>query len=176
MSKYVVPGLSTLSPISHRELIDVQQEDPELQKLFDAVISPQEVSSAVSGCFIQDDMILRKYVPCKKDLLEECIIQVVVPKQFRDVVLQHAHGEVAGHLGVKKTYDRILRQFYWPRLKKDISSFIRTCHTCQVTGKPNQLLKPVPLSPIAVTSKPFEHLIIDCVGPLPPSKSGSAYC
>ncbi len=33
----------------------------------------------------------------------------------------------------------------------------------------------MPLSPIAVTSKPFEHLIIDCVGPLPPSKSGSAY-
>ncbi len=35
--------------------------------------------------------------------MDECIIQVVVPKQFRDVVLQHAHGEVAGHLGVKKT-------------------------------------------------------------------------
>ncbi len=33
----------------------------------------------------------------------------------------------------------------------------------------------MPLSPIAVTSKPFEHLIIDCVGPLLPSKSGSAY-
>ncbi len=73
------------------------------------------------------------------------------------------------------TYDRILRQFYWPSLKKDILSFIRTCHTCQVTGKPNQLLKPVPLSPIAVTNKPFEHLIIDCVGPLPPSISGNAY-
>ncbi len=35
--------------------------------------------------------------------MDECIIQVAVPKQFRDVVLQHAHGEVAGHLGVKKT-------------------------------------------------------------------------
>ncbi len=175
VSKYVVPGLITLSPISHRDLVDAQQKDPELQKLFDAVISPQEVRSAVSGCFIQDEMLLRKYVPYKKDLLGECIIQVVVPKLFRDVVLQHAHGEVAGHLGVKKTYERILRQFYWPRLKKDISSFIRTCHTCQVTGKPNQLLRPVPLSPIAVTNKPFEHLIIDCVGPLPPSKSGNAY-
>ncbi len=163
VSKYVVPGLITISPISHRDLVDAQQKDPELQKLFDAVISPQEVRSAVSGCFIQDEMLLRKYVPYKKDLLEECIIQVVVPKQFRDVVLQHAHGEVAGHLGVKKTYERILRQFYWPRLKKDISSFIRTCHTCQVTGKPNQLLRPVPLSPIAVTNKPVEHLIIHCV-------------
>nr|XP_055062771.1 uncharacterized protein LOC129445823 [Misgurnus anguillicaudatus]XP_055062772.1 uncharacterized protein LOC129445823 [Misgurnus anguillicaudatus] len=175
VSKYVVPGLSTLSPISHRELVDAQQEDLELQKLFDAVISPQEVRSAVSGCFIQDEVLVRKYVPCKETLMEECIIQVVVPKKFRDVVLQQAHGEVAGHLGVRKTYDRILRQFYWPRLKKDISSFIRTCHTCQLTGKPTQLLRPVPLSPIVVTSKPFEHLIIDCVGPLPPSKSGNAY-
>lgn len=43
VSKYVVPGLSTLSPISHRELVDVQQEDPELQKLFDAVISTASI-------------------------------------------------------------------------------------------------------------------------------------
>lgn len=33
----------------------------------------------------------------------------------------------------------------------------------------------MPLCPIAVTSKPFEHLIIDCVGPLPTSKLGNVY-
>ncbi len=47
-------------------LVDAQQKDPELQKLFDAVISPQELRSAVSGCFIQDEMLLRKYVPVKR--------------------------------------------------------------------------------------------------------------
>ncbi len=40
VSKYVVPGLSTLSPISHRDVVDAQQKDSQLQKLFDAVISP----------------------------------------------------------------------------------------------------------------------------------------
>ncbi len=33
----------------------------------------------------------------------------------------------------------------------------------------------MPLCPITVTSKPFEHLIINCVGPLPTYKSGNVY-
>lgn len=68
-----------------------------------------------------------------------------------------------------------MRQFFWPRLKKDVSAYIKTCHVCQLISKPNQTLKPCPLSPIVVASEPFEHLIIDCVGPLPKSKAGSSY-
>lgn len=65
--------------------------------------------------------------------------------------------------------------FFWPHLKRDVSKYIKSCHTCQLTGKPSQVIKPAPLNPIPVASQPFEHLIIDCVGPLPPSKSGCAY-
>ena len=60
-------------------------------------------------------------------------------------------------------------------MKKDVSRYIKTCRTCQMTGKPNQTIKPAPLFPIPAISQPFEHLIIDCVGPLPRSKSGSNY-
>lgn len=72
-------------------------------------------------------------------------------------------------------YCHILRYFFWPRLKCDVPAYIKTCHTCQVTGKPSQAINPVPLCPIPVVDNPFEHLIIDCVGPLPKSKSGSEY-
>lgn len=44
-----------------------------------------------------------------------------------------------------------------------------------MTGKPNQVINPAPLSPIPAIAQPFEHLIIDRVGPLPCSKSGSNY-
>lgn len=44
-----------------------------------------------------------------------------------------------------------------------------------MTGKPNQVIKVAPLCPIPAVSEPFDHLIFDCVGPLPPSKSGSVY-
>lgn len=52
VSKYVVTGLSTLSPISHRELLTAQQNDPGLQQLFEDVIPTQEVRSAASGYFM----------------------------------------------------------------------------------------------------------------------------
>ena len=102
--------------------------------------------------------------------------QIVVPTKLRDGVLSTAHDMVAGHLGVKKTYDKIFRYFYWPCLKNDISAYIKTCHTCQLTGKPNQSIKPAPLHPIQPVGQPFEtDCQIDCVGPLPKSKTGSMY-
>ena len=45
-----------------------------------------------------------------------------------------------GHLGVNKTYYKILNHFYWPGLKTDASKYCRSCHTCQMVGKPNQVI------------------------------------
>ena len=58
------------------------------------------------------------------------VFQVVVPAKFRELVMKASH-EVAGHMGVQKTYHQLLRHFVWPRLKRDASAFIKTCHTCQ---------------------------------------------
>ncbi len=122
----------------------------------------------------------RKWSLHGEDLADDPIIQVVVPKKFSSIVLEVAH-EKSGHPGVQKTCDRVLRNFFWPRLKHDISAYIKKCHTCQVTSKslvtskPNQNLKPVPLNPIPANCEPFEHVVVDCVGPLPCSKSRSNY-
>ncbi len=56
-----------------------------------------------------------------------------------------------------------------------ISIYIKKCKTCQLTSKPNQVLKPAPLKTIQAVGEPFEHLIVDCVGPLPRLKSRSNY-
>ena len=78
---------------------------------------------------------MRKWVPHGPDFVGDPIFQIVVPSKFHSVVLQVSHDE-CGHMGVRKTYDRILRYFFWPRLKRDVASCIKTCHTCQLTGKP----------------------------------------
>lgn len=100
-------------------------------------------------------------------------MQIVVPKKFREAVLKVSHDGLAGHMGVQKTYSRILRHFLW--LRRDVSAFIKTCHTCQLVSKPSQAISPAPLYPIPVLDQPFEYLLMDCVGPLPPSKSGSKH-
>ena len=79
---------------------------------------------------------------------------------------------MAGHLGVRKTHDRILIHFWWPTLRKDVSEY---CHTCQVVGKPNQMIPAAPLKPIPTFDEPFSRVIVDCVGPLPKTKSGNQY-
>lgn len=56
-----------------------------------------------------------------------------------------------------------------------MARYCRTCHTCQLTGKPNQKVPPAPLHPIPAIGVPFEHVMVDCVGPLPKTKSGTEF-
>ena len=80
--------------------------------------------------------------------------QVVVPPSYRAEVLKTAHDlPMAGHLGIRKTQDRILQHFFWPRLHRDVAEFCKTCHTCQVVGKPNQKIKPASLISIPVLGR-----------------------
>ena len=82
---------------------------------------------------------------------------------------------MSGHLGVNKTYHKILNHFFWPGLKSDVSQHCKSCHTCQIVGKPNQTIQKASLRPIPAFDEPFSRFIIDCVGPLPKTKSGCQY-
>lgn len=123
---------------------------------------------------MQDGLLCRQFVH-RQGTFSNTVMQVVVPHRFRKAVLDLAHTGLAGHTGVRKTYDRIVRRFFWPRLKRDVASYVRSCHVCQMTGKPNQRIPVAPLQPIPVMSNPSEHLIVDCVGPLPHSKAGHSF-
>lgn len=163
------------SSISRDELILAQGKDAGLTTLFASVKSPQDIESMASGYFLSNGILVRKWMPCNDRGVGEPIFQIVIPDGLRELVLKTAHGDIAGHLGVKKTYHSVMRYFFWPRLKRDVASFIKTCHTCQMVGKPNEVLAPAPLFPIPAVNNPFEYLTIDCVGPLNPSKAGSNY-
>lgn len=78
-------------------------------------------------------------------------------------------------LGITKTYQQILKYFFWPGLKSDVAKFCRSCHVFQIAGKPNQVIPPAPLHPIPAIGEPFDRIIIDCAGPLPKTKSGNQY-
>lgn len=160
--------------VSRSELVVEQQGDESLRSLWELVQPVGEVKNHAQCYFVQDKVLMRKWVPQCDDFVGEPVYQVVVPTKLRNIVLQISHDQ-SGHLGVRKTYDRILRYFFWPKLKRDVSSYVKLCHVCQVTGKPNQGISPAPLCPIPAIGQPFEHLIIDCVGPLPPSKTGAIY-
>ncbi len=167
-SQRMVPGLLALLSVSHQVWVSAQREDPSLKSLFDAVLSPEVEESSANGYFIENEVLLWKWTFHAEGGLTEPTMQVVVPVSLRNTVLESAHGGVSGHFGVNKIYQHLLQYFYWPRIKSDVRQFIKTCTTCQLTGKPNQTMKPVPLYPIPAMGQPFQHLLVDCVGPLPP--------
>lgn len=102
--------------------------------------------------------------------------QIVVPAPYHQHVLSVGHeSQWSGHLGVTKTYQLILKHFFWPGLKKDVANFCRCCHVCQIVGKPNQVIPQAPLHPIPAIGEPFDRVSIDCVGPLPRTKTGQQY-
>ena len=44
-----------------------------------------------------------------------------------------------------------------------------------MVGKPNQVIPKAGLQPVSAFDEPFSRIIIDCVGPLPKTKSGNEY-
>lgn len=173
-----VPLSSNKLSLSRERLIQEQKSDPSLTALFSEVMSEDDAEHSSCGYFIREGVLMRKWRPLTVSAQDEwrVFFQIVVPASCRDEVLGLAHDHhFAGHLGVNKTLDRILRHFFWPGIKRDVAKYCRTCHVCQITGKPNQVIPPAPLQPIPVSSEPFEHVILDCVGPLPRTKSGNQY-
>lgn len=166
-------------PVTREQIITLQKEDQSLAKCFDAVksLGKSTIKERNAEYFVENELLMRKWWPITASDKEwDVVYQIVVPTPYRQQVLSLAHDhELSGHLGITKTYNRILRHFFWPGLKSDVAAFCRSCHTCQYVGQPNQVIPPAPLSPIPAIGEPFEHVIVDCVGPLPKTKSGNQF-
>ena len=104
------------------------------------MLPPGEVGNYAQGYVIQDDVLLRKWVPHGERGIGDPVYQLIMPATFRERVLRVSHEE-SGHMGVSKTCNRILRHFFWPCVENSVADDIKTCHTCQLTGKPNQTIK-----------------------------------
>ena len=165
-------------PLSHDKLILEQENEPELREISKRALNSQEAEQNPVCFYKQNGVLMRKWRPPDAPADEEwkVVHQIVVPKVYHSHVISIAHDSaMAGHLGVRKTHDKILRHFWWPTLRKDVSEYCKSCHTCQVVGKPNQKIPPAPLKPIPAFEEPFSRVMIDCVGPLPKTRSGNQY-
>ncbi len=85
--------------------------------------------------------------PAVGDLEWNSVQQVVVPQGFCSQVLSLAHDTISGHLGIKKTYQRILRYFFWLGLKSDVTKFCRSCACAKSRGHRTRLFLPPHCSP-----------------------------
>ena len=130
---------------------------------------PSGCPPGLRKCFIKDGIIFCGYKEVATQLVHT---QSVVPHSLRTVVLKEVHDHL-GHLGVKKTLGHVKTRFYWPGYEQAVESWVKQCEQCQRRNPP-QPNPPAPLGTIS-SSRPFEKLSWDIMGPLPTSAQGNKY-
>ena len=87
--------------------------------------------------------------------------RIVAPTSLRDKFITLAHE---GHQGIVKTKQRLRCHVWWPGMDRDVERVCRGCFDCQVVAQPTP---PEPLVSTRLPERPWEHLALDLMGPLP---------
>ncbi|TPX47206.1 hypothetical protein SeLEV6574_g02779 [Synchytrium endobioticum] len=109
----------------------------------------------------------------KKASLRECQkhqVNISENPQLKQEVLELHHDRpLAGHYGYNKTLDLILRKYWCQGMAKEIKEYVNS-DTCQ-RNKVSRLPPAGSLLPLPVPERNWQHLTMDFMIKLPPSKS-----
>ena len=103
------------------------------------------------------------------------IWRVCVPNErtCKQYVMWSVHDHpTAGHMGSRKTYMMLARQFYWPGMVLYSKAYVESCTRCRsaksVTSKPNGLLQS-----LQIPNRRWAHVSLDFITGLPKSRNGN---
>jgi hypothetical protein len=97
-------------------------------------------------------------------------LRLCIPKDKVNDIISTFHDNkfFNAHSGYEKTYGAIARNFYWPKMTKDIKDYVFRCDICQKI-KHRRHLPYGQLQPIPIPEAPFQCVTMDLIGELPES-------
>ena len=93
-------------------------------------------------------------------------LRIFVPQSMREIIFERIHS--LDHPGVRQTRNNIAKSFVWPRLDKFVKAMVGACLACQKAKVFKHDIRPLAHFPLP--NARFDHIHLDFVGPLPPSK------
>ena len=158
----VVPPLE----VTKDSLVKEQRNDPKLSlviQMLERQKNAKVVDSKRVSAFSLKGRILYK---------DGC---VVIPKVLQNSVLVECHCKPrAGHLGRRKTLKKLKSLgIWWDGMSQSVRSFIRSCKVCLETKPTYRRRQGKMLS--TTSSRPWEKVGVDLMGPLPKSYVGHEY-
>ena len=151
------------------EFEEEQKKDSSLNKLRD--LTQEKIKGEYTTKFEEQDGLLYRLYQHPKVNYGRWIRQLVVSHALRQKTMEVAHDSImSGHLGVKKTLDRIQSCFYWTEIRNNVRRFCRSCDVCQKTVD-RGIAGRVPHQQMPAIETPFKRVAVDLIGPKhPPSK------
>ncbi|KAK3740635.1 hypothetical protein RRG08_025454 [Elysia crispata] len=150
-----VPGASKHTGVDRGELIRLQQDDEAIKRMGETSMSENRVGRTL---FFEkrDGIVYRVYNVATRG---GASAQVVLPESLRKYVMSSAHDTTTGgHLGIKKTREKIMSDFYWSGIYKDVARYYRLCDICQTTLY-NETSSRVPEVTITLEMIPAYHCV-----------------
>lgn len=146
-----IEEINSPSVIDYRQMGYQQSSDDELNKSFE-----------------DSSLVLRKMIIPNTDELLWCDISTghvrpFVPLRMRDQVIASVHNVC--HPGILGTTHSIRQRFVWPKMAKDIKTYVKQCIACQKAKVSRHTVAPT--STYILPEDRFRHIHIDLVGPLP---------
>nr|CAD2208261.1 unnamed protein product [Meloidogyne enterolobii] len=150
--------------ISADEMILAQEKDEEIQKIKQT---------------LEENPENEKYWEFKGVIFvkEKGEPRILVPENLRKKVMEEYHNDTlqGGHLGVKRTLEKIKRNMFWDKMGSDVNDFVRNCDACQKRKVIGLHQSKEPITPMEPSGRPFQRIHVDLMGPVPMAKSGYKY-
>ena len=107
---------------------------------------------------VHDERLLRR---------TKCGIRFVPPIEMRGSILKGLHDEV-GHWDFNSTYSFLQDRLWWPNMRHEVASFVKSCDIWQKTKPANrkEFSSRIPIRGL------FHTWCIDFAGPLPRTNAG----
>eukprot|EP00731_Ephydatia_muelleri_P013103 Em0007g413a len=172
---------------THEELAAYQRQDPDLKQVIKWLetktlpkVFPKNASSHVKALWsqchhlvMQNKILYRQWEDVQGRGLNKTL-QLVLPSSLVPAVLEGLHSSlVGGHMGAKKTLDKVRCRFYWVGQRKDITQWCISCPTCCSRKTPI----PAPCAPMQLdpVERPLQRVAMDILGPLAETEKGNKY-
>jgi len=115
--------------------------------VFNSIQAQKRFFSKCGEFFLKDSRLYKKNGN-KSPLL------VVTDPEHKQSILLHAH-ENLGHRGIFAVTAVIGTRFYWPRMRADIHSHVKSCHECQIRSTRRLEVSPTVSTPVTLFSKVY---------------------
>lgn len=158
-----IETITSPTTIDFAELAVAQEVDEQLAKILSESNNNSKLIFKRVTLNVPD-----KHVVCETSTNK---IRPYLPEQFRRLAFDSIHN--LSHPGIRASRKIIADRYFWPNMNRDIGNWAKTCINCQRA----KIQKHTVSNLVQFEStKRFEHIHIDLIGPLPITAEGYRYC
>lgn len=146
---------------------DKPSGEPSIRVLTELEINIQNIKNAMSTDTQAQTLIDQQVLSKREGLAWTDDSRIFVPAPMREAAMKEYHCRHQHHPGIQRTAAAIMRVFWWPGLRKDVTDFVRNCVPCARAKGGFERLQG--FQGALRTSEACDVVEMDVIGPLPPS-------